>query len=126
MTDEGRRAAAEEERDRAREELRAARHLLDSGFARIALTRAYFACFHAIRAALFADGIEPRTHHGAISLFNVHFVKAGRATSSDSRVVMRLQRYREEADYAEGFLIDADGASEEIEAAERFVAGLFP
>ena len=33
----------------------------------------------------------------------------------------RLQKYREEADYSRAFVIDAEGAREEIEAARTFV-----
>jgi uncharacterized protein (UPF0332 family) len=62
VTGAGRRAAASEEIELALEELRVAETLLDAGFYRVALTRAYFAVFHAVRARLYAEGIEPRSH----------------------------------------------------------------
>ena len=34
----------------------------------------------------------------------------------------RLQKFREEADYAPAFVVDDDGAREDLEAARAFVA----
>jgi uncharacterized protein (UPF0332 family) len=121
VTAEGRRAATSEELDRALEELRAAEQLLGAGLARISLTRAYFAAFHAARAFLYAEGLEPRSHHGVLHLFNLHAVKAGRFDPAASRLLARLQKFREEADYGESFPVDERGAREELEAAQGFV-----
>lgn len=124
MTDEGRRSAADEELALADEELRAADQLLAVGIPRIALTRAYFACFHAVRALLYAENLEPRTHQGTLHLFNRHWVKTGRFEPADARILARLQKYREEADYSESFVVDQAGAREEIEAARDLVERL--
>lgn len=88
------------------------------------MTRVYFAIFHAIRAQLFAAGLEPRSHGGAIHLFNLHFVKTGTYPLPTSRLVARLHKYREEADYAQSFTIDAAGAQEELVAAETLVEAI--
>lgn len=121
MTEDGRQESARAELALAHEELRAARTLLDAKLPRIALTRAYFAVFHAVRAKLYADGFEPRTHAGTQHLFNVHYVKTGVVGADASRIMARLQKFREEADYAQAFVVDEAGAREEIEAAH----GLF-
>ena len=83
--------------------------------------RTYFAVFHAARACLYAHGLEPRTHAGVHHLFNLHFVKSARFEPMTSRLMARLQKYREEADYSRAFIVDADGAREELEAARSFV-----
>jgi uncharacterized protein (UPF0332 family) len=124
VTNEGRAASTLEELTRAAEELRAADQLLQINLARIALTRAYFACFHAVRAALYRDNLEPKSHLGALSLFNLHFVKTGRVDVATSRLLARLQKFREEADYGDAFVVDDAGAHEEIEAARGFVANI--
>jgi uncharacterized protein (UPF0332 family) len=121
VTDEGRRESAADELARAVEELRAARQLLDGRLPRIALTRIYFAVFHALRARLFADDFSPRTHAGVQHLFNLHFIRTGRYPAGWSRLVARLQKFREEADYALAFVIDAAGADEELAAASELV-----
>lgn len=120
MTDEGRGATAAEELALAREELSAADQLV-AALPRIALTRAYFAVFHAMRAALSAAGLEPRTHRGTLHLFNLHYVKTGTYDPAVSRLGSRLQKYREEADYGTAFVIDPTGARVEIDAARAFV-----
>jgi len=122
MTDEGRRSSANDELERADEELRAADHLLAVAIPRVALTRAYFACFHAVRALLHASNLEPKTHQGTLHLFQLHFVKAATFDPADGRLLARLQKYREEADYAETFVVDAEGARQELDQARSFVA----
>ena len=121
MTGEGRNAATAAELDLADEELRAAGELLGAGFPRIALARAYFALFHAVRARLYAEGLEPRTHAGVQHLWNVHLVRTGVYDPATSRLLARLQKFREEADYAQAFVVDEPGAREEIEAARGLV-----
>jgi hypothetical protein len=121
VTEEGKTNAAADDSAIATEEIRIAEHLLATGFPRVALARAYFAVFHALRARLYAEGLEPRTHSGTIHLFNVHFVKSGAYEAATSRLVARLQKFREEADYSRSFVIDESGAREEIEAARGLV-----
>jgi len=121
VTSEGKAASIQEEMARAREELRAAEHLLQIGLPRVALARAYFAAFHACRARLYAEGLEPRSHHGTLHLFNQHLVKSGRFAPATSRLLARLQKFREEADYGESFLVDDAGARDELAAAQAFV-----
>ena len=121
MTEEGRRESSVEELSLADEELTAADALLQAGLARVSLTRAWFAVFHAARARLYAAGFEPRTHAGVHHLFNQHFVKSARFEPGTSRLMARLQKYREEADYSRAFVVDAIGTREELEAARTFV-----
>lgn len=121
MTAEGRRDAAGVELQVAVEELQAAEQLLEAGFARIALARAYFAAFHAVRARLYAEGLEPRTHGGVHHPWNLHLVRTGRYDASTSRLLARLQKFRQEADYAQAFVVDEPGAREELEGARGLV-----
>ena len=121
MNAEGCRESSCTEISLADEELASAESLLEAGLARVSLTRAYFAAFHAARALLYASGFEPRSHGGVHHLFNLHFVKTARFEPGASRLLARLQKYREEADYSRAFVVDADGAREELEAARAFV-----
>jgi uncharacterized protein (UPF0332 family) len=121
VTAEGRRESAAAELQLADEELRAAEHLFQAGLARIALARAYFVVFHAVRARLYAEGLEPRTHAGVQHLWNVHIVRTGLYDAATTRLLARLQKFRQEADYAQAFVVDDAGAREEIEAARGLV-----
>ena len=121
MNAQGCRESSLAELSLADEELESADSLLGAGFARVSLTRTYFAVFHAARARLYASGFEPRSHGGVHHLFNLHFVKTARFNPGASRLLARLQKYREEADYSHAFVVDADGAREELDAARTFV-----
>lgn len=121
MTEGGRRAAIAEELQLAEEELQAARQLIAAGSHRVAVTRVYYAVFHALRACLFTLDLEPRTHEGVVQQFGQHFVKTGRFEAATSRLVTRLQKYREEADYSRSFVMDEEGVREELAAAVALI-----
>jgi uncharacterized protein (UPF0332 family) len=121
MTSDAGRAAATEELQRAGEELRAAEQLLQAKLVRVAATRVYYAVFHAARALVFAEGLEPRTHAGVHHLLNAHIVRTGRLEASQARLFARLQKYREEADYAEAYVEDEEGTRQDLVDARAFV-----
>lgn len=76
---------------------------------------------HAARAVLYAQGYDPNTHQGVLSLFNQHLVPPGHLEPLAARVLARLQKYREQADYGESFVVDLAGVVEETAAARQFV-----
>lgn len=121
MTSEGIAESSAEEARLAREELSGAAQLLKVGLVRIALTRAYFAVFHALRSLVYSANLEPRTHHGVIHLFTVNFIKTGQFEPATSMQIMRLQKYREEADYGDAFAVDVATATREVEQARVLV-----
>ena len=121
MTGEGRRYAAGVELRLATEELMGADMLLAAGQARLAVGRVYFAAFHAARARLFAENLEPKTHAGVQHLFNLTFVKPGKYEASLSQLLARLQKYREDADYSTSFVVDATRVENELGLVREFV-----
>lgn len=121
MTSEGKESSATLELELAREELEIAEMLVQAGHHRVALARTYFAVFHAVRARLFAEGLEPKTHAGVQHLWNLHLVKPRVYDSSTTKLLARLQKFREEADYAQAFVVDEVSAREEITAASELV-----
>ncbi len=121
MTAEGRRESTAAELQLADEELLASEQLLGGGLSRIAQSRAYFTVFRAVRGRLYAEGLEPRTHDGVQRLWNVHFVKPGLYEPGTSRLLSRLQKFRQEACYARDFVVDEQGAREDVEAARGLV-----
>jgi uncharacterized protein (UPF0332 family) len=118
VTGENRKLAEEEELRRSDEDLAAARALISASLFRPAMTRVYYAAFHAVRALLFAEGLEPRSHGGAQHLLNLHYILPGRLESRWNRVLARLQKFREEADYGGLFLLDREALDEELKSAE--------
>jgi uncharacterized protein (UPF0332 family) len=65
MSPENRTVAVEEELTSVEENLAAGRALIDLGLLRPAMTRVYYAVFHAARALLFAEGLES-PHQGTL------------------------------------------------------------
>lgn len=106
--------------DRAREELRAARSLLDSGFPSQAIPRAYYAGLQVATATLLVLGERPTTDAGVIAAFGRRVVGGGGVDHEASRTLRRLFEDRNDVDYA---LVDApaEEARRAIAGAERLV-----
>jgi uncharacterized protein (UPF0332 family) len=112
---------AREELERAQTCLEEATTLAGADLPYGAASRAYFAVFHAAQALLFSVGLEARSHHGVVALVGEHFVKPGALGSEMGRLLSRMQRDREDADYLAGAVFTAIEAQEMIAAAERFL-----
>jgi len=92
--------AAAEPLDRGRQELLAARALLEGGFPSQALARAYFAAFHAASAALLAVGETPSTPAGVLAAFNRRVVHDDHLDPDHARALRKLFEDRNDVDYA--------------------------
>ena len=86
-----------------------------------AASRAYYAVFHAASALLFSLGLETRSHEGVVALLGEHYVRPGRLSSGMGRLVSRMQRDREDADYAAGAVFTAQESAQMSADAEGFV-----
>lgn len=104
--------------------LRAARALAELDLWDDALSRAYYAAYHAVTAALFALGIEARTHAGTHDLFFRYFVLTEKMPRTASKDLAALQRYREQADYSTTIRFTAASGAEEVERAAGLVAAI--
>lgn len=119
MTDENRRENIRLELARAEELFGAARALVVAGFASDAVSRAYYAVFHLIRAALLSRGLEPRSHGGALRLLNTELTRKGHLPAF-SKLVSGLQRSREAADYEAAVSFTLAEAEAALADAESF------
>jgi uncharacterized protein (UPF0332 family) len=81
----------------SREELEAARNLVDSGFPRQAISRAYYAAFYAALEA--AGEPSPKTHSGMRSRFSDLARSTASIGSDVGRALSQLGTDRTEADY---------------------------
>jgi uncharacterized protein (UPF0332 family) len=122
VTEENRRRNALDELSRADTCLREARALGEAALPYGAVSRAYYAVFHAARALLFSVGLEGNTHRAVVSMLGEHFVRPGRLSPAMGRLVSRMQRDREDADYATGAVFTAEEASQTIATAEAFLS----
>ena len=99
MTEDNKKTNIREELERAEEALKAASLLFDNGLLSDAISRLYYFVLHSVRALLLTEGLQPKSHAGALSLFGLHFVKKGVIEADVSHVFSKLMKYREEADY---------------------------
>lgn len=121
MTNENRRTNIQDELARAAQALRAAEALAQLDLSADSVSRAYYAVFHALRALLLSAGLEPKSHQGAIHLFNTGFVKPGTFATSHNRLIAGLQRARELADYDSSVQFSKEDALIELQEAKSFV-----
>jgi uncharacterized protein (UPF0332 family) len=106
---------------RARLSLRAAEVLAREGLTADAVSDAYYAGFHAVRALLFSIGEEPRSHSGAIHSFNMRFIRPGKVDAKHLSALARAQHDRTTADYGAGAAFSADDALEQISSARALI-----
>lgn len=85
---------------RGREELRAARALLDAGFPSQAVTHAFMAGFQAATEALHVIGETPATRTGVLSAFARRVVGEGGLDHEAGRVLRKLFEDRGDVDNA--------------------------
>lgn len=111
----------DDEWQRAKNCLAAAHVLLAQLMLEDAMSRAYYAAFHATQAVLLCEGLEPKSHHGLMHLFGRHFVKTGRIEPQYSQILARAAKYREEADYRHTMIFTADHTTQTVQEVEAFI-----
>lgn len=121
MSAEDTRQSIQLEIEAGNEALSAARTLTEKGLYRSAMSRAYYALFHHVRALLYTQGLEPRTHEGMEHLFGLHWVKPGKIDTASAKLLARLQKYREQSDYGTVTLFTKDDVEQELKEVDRFI-----
>jgi uncharacterized protein (UPF0332 family) len=104
--------------ERSREELRAARVLLDAGLPAQALSRAYFAAYHAAGEALLVLGEIPSSPVDTIASFARRV--GGGLDDGAARSLRKLFEDRNDVDYALA-AVPPEEAEKAIASAERLV-----
>ncbi len=122
MTEDNKKQNISEELARAKESLKAADLLFESGLINDAVSRLYYFVLYHIRAVLLSKGLEPKSHEGALRLFGLHFVKKGRFETKASHVFSKLMKYREEADYNPSYIFTKEDYTELRQEAESLTA----
>ena len=87
---DGRRRATEALFAKSSRTLDAARAVIEGGFYDDASSRAYYAAFHAVSAALAGRGLFFTSHGQVIGAFNREFVKTGLSPAEAFQKIRRL------------------------------------
>jgi len=105
----------------ARETLSEAEILLGGGHLRGAVNRVYYACFYAVNALLFFEGLSSSKHGGVISLFDREWIKTGRLPVEMGKLYRRFFELRQEGDYQDTATFEATDVAEWLSQAQSFV-----
>ena len=108
--------------EKARQELKAVRQLIDSAMYRIAISRAYYAVFGIPTAVLLTKDIDRSKHSGVQAAFGHYFIKPGIIEPEYGKIYSLLRRAREESDYSDYAQFTRERAKKILADAERFVA----
>ena len=105
---------------KAQEKLAVAQELAKRQHYDDAVSRAYYAAFHAAQAALISEGHEADTHKGVVTLFGLFLVKSGKFDKRYGKVLANLKDDRELGDYEALSFIDEETAKRAVAEAEMF------
>ena len=106
---------------KADEKLAAARRDFNDGFFGEVSSRAYYAAFHAISAALASRGLTFSSHAQVIGAFNKEFVKTAVFSADTTRKLQRLFEDRQISDYDCTGRIDEETARADLDDAQALV-----
>jgi len=109
---------------KARDKAHVARELLVKGHWDDAVSRAYYAAFHAAQAALLTEGQRGESHKGVVILFGMLLVKTGKFDKKWGKFLANLKDDRETGDYEALSYLDEDTASRSVQDAEAFVSAV--
>ena len=107
--------------DKAKSKVRVAGELLAKGEWDDAVSRAYYAAFHAAQAALLTEGQQGGTHKGVVTLFGLLLVKTGKFDRKWGKMLSNLKDDRETSDYEVLSYMDEETARRAVQEATEFV-----
>ncbi len=122
MLDDEKRALSLYRVDKAKECIKSAEILYESGHFTDAANRAYYAIFHSARAVLAIDGVDRKKHSGVIAYFQQNYIKTGVIDKSYSYILQKAFRIRQESDYEDFYIISKEEVKQQMDDAKRFVA----
>ena len=106
--------------DTAKEKLESAKLLLDNGNFKDSIGRSYYAMFTSVRALLVRDGVDFSKHAGVIAYFQKEYIKSGVMEVKYSKYISQAFQVRNNADYADFYIVSKADAEEQYERAEEF------
>ena len=108
--------------EQARHNLQAVHALQADDFLDIALSRAYYACFHALTAALYAINVVRGKHSGVQAALNEFLVKPELIEEEYRDIYEQLFKYRQTSDHEPGSWPEPEETRHFLTDADRFAA----
>lgn len=110
--------------DKADRALRAAQRDLNAGDYDFASSKAYYAVFHMMQAALLTKQLTFSKHAGVISGFSESFIKSGVFPSDLGQKIQRLRKDREVGDYGYTLSVEPTDAREDVLIATEILSAV--
>lgn len=110
--------------ERAKETLDESLDVLASKNIRLAVNRAYYAVFYAMRAFLALVNKDSSKHTGVVYLFNQHFIKTGIVSDISFKSIQTLMDLRHEGDYQDFAIVSMEEAQGAVEIAKTIIENL--
>lgn len=108
--------------EKALENLKSAKISFEQNLFRSSISNSYYSIFHMIRTLFAFEGIDSKTHKGAIHLLNNHFIKSGRLPIKVSEILTDAFEMRIDSDYEDFFVVSKDEALRQLQNAEYLVS----
>lgn len=107
--------------EQAKEDLMAAKALLELKFYKSANNRAYYSIFHAIKSVLALEPIDFKRHKDVVAYFNKNYVHPEIFPRSMGRKISDAASIREDSDYDDQFVVDPEATQTQIQTAEELI-----
>lgn len=109
---------------KALQRLKVAGSLHQQGEYEDAVSRAYYAIYHAAQAALLVEGLRAQSHRGLANLFGLHLVETGKLPKKLAKYLRSVRDDREEGDYEVYSVIDQETSQTAVREAGEFVRAI--
>lgn len=107
--------------EQAKEDLMAAKALLELKFYKSANNRAYYSIFHTIKSVLALEPIDFKRHKDVVAYFNKNYVHPEIFPRSMGRKISDAASIREDSDYDDQFVVDPEATQTQIQTAEELI-----
>lgn len=107
--------------EKAQKKLEVAKRLFETEDYEDAVSRAYYAVYHATQALLLTEGEKAETYKGVVTLFGLLFVKTGKFKKNLGKYLANLKDDRESGDYEVFSYIDKETAESDLNEATEFL-----
>lgn len=107
--------------EQAKEDLEAGKLLYDKNFYKSANNRAYYSIFHSIKAVLALEPIDFKRHKDVLAYFNKNYINKEIFPRMMGRKIQNASAIREDSDYDDEFIVDANKTNEQLKTAEELI-----
>lgn len=107
--------------EQSMEDLMAAKLLYKSELYKSANNRAYYSIFHSIKAVLAMEPIDFKKHKDVQAYFNKNYVSTEIFPKMMGKKIAQASAIREDSDYDDEFVVNADKTLEQINTAEKLI-----